>query len=82
MVPVEVASLNFHPFKLNGVDPTFLISINSALGKPTTGEGSAMISVIKTSNRSAVCALEIKGRRMRIGSSFLHNIRFKYKKDY
>src|SRR5678810_1072107 len=50
MVAVEVASLIFHPFKLKGVDETFLTSMNSALGSPTTGDGSAMISVITTSN--------------------------------
>src|SRR5689334_11217056 len=45
IVDVPEASLNFQPFKLKAVVETFLISTYSALGKLTTGTGSAIISV-------------------------------------
>lgn len=56
IVAVDVASLNRQPDKLNAVADTFFSSMYSALGRPTTGEGSAMISVMTTAKRDAVCA--------------------------
>jgi hypothetical protein len=70
IVPVEVASLNFHPTKLNAVVEIFLISTYSLFGNPTTGEGSAMISVITTSNLLA-WPWEIRGTtKSEVSSSF------------
>ena len=53
MVAVLLASLMRQPLRLNAVADTFLSSIYSALGKPTGGAGSAMISEITTSKRFA-----------------------------
>ena len=58
MVAVPVASLIRQPLRLNAVADTFLNSMYSALGKPTGGAGSAMISEITTSNRLAGWANE------------------------
>src|SRR5215203_3452377 len=79
MVAVVEASLNFHPFKLYGVDEIFLISMNSALGKLTGGVGSAITSVITISNRFATCAFTKKGRKAKMVSSVFENIELNVK---
>jgi hypothetical protein len=46
---------------------TFLISMNSALGRPTCGEGSAMISPITASKRATVCATTKAKKQQQFG---------------
>src|ERR1700759_1883489 len=52
MVAELLPSLNFQPFRSIVFPETFLSSTNSCSGRPTGGDGSAMISSITTSFRS------------------------------
>ena len=50
------------PSRLTGAELRFLSSTYSASGKPTAGDGSAMISWITTSYRCGCCAAMPRGK--------------------